>query len=130
LHGTPQHPDDLARLPTVGMLSARSGRPLPFRYLERAAPRELELAHKLVVNDTNSYVAAALAGLGIVQVPSYAVHDAVQAGRLVPLLQQLPTPLVPIHVLYAPNRYLSAKVRVFIDWAVALFEGNESLRLA
>jgi DNA-binding transcriptional LysR family regulator len=130
LHGTPQHPDDLARLPTVGMLSARSGRPLPFRYLEGAASRELELAHKLVVNDTNSYVAAALAGLGIVQVPSYAVHDAVQAGRLVALLQQLPTPLVPIHVLYAPNRYLSAKVRVFIDWAVALFEGNESLRLA
>jgi hypothetical protein len=33
-------------------------------------------------------------------------------------------------VLYAPNRYLSAKVRVFIDWAVALFERNESLRQA
>jgi DNA-binding transcriptional LysR family regulator len=129
-HGTPQTPDDLARLPTVGMLSARTGRPLPFRYLEAAALRELDLAHQLVVTDTNAYVAAALSGLGIVQVPSYAVHDAVRTGRLVALLQDRPTPLVPIHVLYAPNRYLSAKVRVFIDWAVALFEGNESVRLA
>jgi DNA-binding transcriptional LysR family regulator len=112
------------------MLSARSGRPLPFRYGDGAAAQELELAHKLVVNDTNSYVAAGLAGLGVVQVPSYAVHEALRDGRLVPLLTDLRTPVVPIHVLYAPNRYLSAKVRVFIDWAVALFERNESLRQA
>jgi DNA-binding transcriptional LysR family regulator len=129
-HGAPRDLDELARLPTVGMLSARSGRPLPFRYGDGAVLQELELAHKLVVNDTNSYVAAALAGLGVVQVPSYAVHEALRDGRLVPLLTDLQTPVVPIHVLYAPNRYLSAKVRVFIDWAVALFERNESLRHA
>jgi LysR family transcriptional regulator, regulator for bpeEF and oprC len=130
VHGVPQVPQDLARLPTVGLLSARSGRPLPFRYLDGAEAQELELAHKLVVNDTNSCVAAALAGLGIVQMPSYAVHEALRDGRLVPLLPGLQTPVVPIHVLYAPNRYLSAKVRVFIDWAVALFEANDSLRPA
>jgi DNA-binding transcriptional LysR family regulator len=129
-HGVPQGLEDLPRTPSVGMLSARSGRPLPFRYGDGAAAQELELAHKLVVNDTNSYVAAGLAGLGFVQVPSYAVHEALRDGRLVPLLTDLRTPVVPIHVLYAPNRYLSAKVRVFIDWAVALFERNESLRQA
>jgi len=31
-----------------------------------------------------------------------------------------PAPL-PIHVLYPPNRHLSAKVRVFVDWVAALF---------
>ena len=129
-HGTPQAPDDLARLPTVGMLSARTGRPLPFRYGDGAAVQALDLAHQLIVTDTNACVAAALAGLGIVQLPSYAVHDAVRGGRLVVLLPDRPAPAVPIHVLYAPNRYLSAKVRVFIDWVVALFEGNESVRLA
>ena len=38
------------------------------------------------------------------------------------------TPTIPVHVIYAPNRYLSAKVRVFIDWAVTLFERREDLR--
>ena len=91
---------------------------------------ELALHHKLVVNDTNAYLAAGLAGLGIIQAPSYAVHEAVKAGRLVPLLQDRQTPTAPVHLLYAPNRYLSAKVRVFIDWTVALFERHECLRRA
>jgi len=35
---------------------------------------------------------------------------------------------IPVHVIYAPNRYLSAKVRVFIDCAVTLCERHEDLR--
>jgi hypothetical protein len=35
-----------------------------------------------------------------------------------------------MHVIYAPNRFLSAKVRVFIDWAIDLFERHEQLRRA
>jgi len=73
-------------------------------------------------------VAAGLAGLGIIQAPSYAVHDAVKAGRLTALLQDWQTPTIPVHLVYPPNRYLSAKVRVFIDWAVALFERHSTLR--
>ena len=46
------------------------------------------------------------------------------------LLQNWCTPTIPVHVIYAPNRYLSAKVRVLIDWAVTLFERHEDLRRA
>jgi len=77
---------------------------------------------------TNSYLAAGLASLGIIQAPSYAVHEAISAGRLVALLKDWRTPTIPVHAIYAPNRYLSAKVRVFIDWAVTLFERHEDLR--
>jgi len=38
-----------------------------------------------------------------------------------------PAPL-PIHVLYPPNRHLSAKVRAFVDWAAALFEASTLMR--
>lgn len=127
-HGVPQTPDELVERPTVGMMSARGGRALPFRFADGTDESDLTLAHKLVVNDTNSYVAAALAGLGIIQTPSYTVHEAVKAGQLVPLLQNWQTPTIPVNVLYAPNRYLSAKVRVFIDWAIALFERHDELR--
>ncbi|MDR6858506.1 LysR family transcriptional regulator [Variovorax guangxiensis] len=127
-HGAPQTPEELAACPTVGMMSADSGRPLPFRFSDGTSESALTPRHKLIVNDTNAYLAAGLAGLGIIQAPAYAVHAAVKAGQLVALLEDWQTPHTPVHVLYPPNRYLSAKVRVFIDWAIALFERHDGLR--
>ena len=131
-HGAPRTPDELAARPTVGMLSARTGRPLPFRYsagtTTGTAVVEPALEHRLVVNDTNSYVTAALAGLGFIQAPGYAVDDLVAQGRLDAVLADWQTPELPIHMLYAPNRYLSARVRAFIDWTVALFERDPALK--
>jgi len=129
-HGTPTTLEELAERPTVGMISARTGRPLAFSYSDGASGSDLALSHRLVVNDTTTYVAAGLAGLGIIQAPTYAVHDALKDGRLVAVLQDRQTPTLPVYVLYAPNRYLSAKVRVFIDWVVALFERHDHLRRA
>jgi DNA-binding transcriptional LysR family regulator len=126
--GRPATPDDLSRHATVGMVSSRTGRPLPFRFLQEGSEAQPSLNHNLLVKDTNAYVAAALAGLGVVQAPCYAVHEALKEHRLEAVLRDWQTPTIPVHVLYAPNRYLSAKVRVFIDWLVALFEGHETLR--
>ncbi len=127
-HGTPATPEDLRERPTIGMMSGRNVRPLPFRFAQASGEVDLPLSHRLVVNDTTAYLAAALAGLGIVQAPAYAVHEAIRSGQLVPVLQEWDTPGTPVHVIYPPNRYLSAKVRVFIDWTVALFERHEGLR--
>ncbi|HEY9024194.1 MAG TPA: LysR substrate-binding domain-containing protein, partial [Burkholderiaceae bacterium] len=127
-HAAPRTPQDLERLPTVGLVTGRGGRPLPFRYSGDAGDIELALDHAVVVNDANVHLAAALAGLGVIQSPSYAVHEAVKSGRLVRLLEDWRTPTAPLHLVYPPNRYLSAKVRVFIDWVVTVFERNECTR--
>jgi len=129
-HGTPRVPEDLAQYPTLGMItSSGTGRAQPFRLFSDDAQTELDLHHRLVVKDTNSYLAAGLADLGIMHAPTYTVHEAIKSGRLVALLQDWKTPTFPVSVLYPPNRYLSAKVRAFIDWVVALFESHETLRL-
>jgi DNA-binding transcriptional LysR family regulator len=127
-HGRPASPQDLHAVPTIGMTSARAGRPLPFRFARGEQNLELTPTHRLVVNDTNAYVAAGLAGIGIIQAPTYCVNAAIAEGRLVALLEDWSTSSIPVHVIYPPNRYLSAKVRVFIDWIVALFERHEFLR--
>ncbi|SFM20309.1 LysR family transcriptional regulator [Variovorax sp. OV329] len=124
----PLAPQDLAKCPTIGLASTRTGRALTYQFLDADSGIELNLEHKLVVDDTNSYVAAGVSGLGIIQSPSYAVAGAIRAGQLVPLLQDWRTPTKPLSVLYAPNRYLSAKVRVFIDWTIALFERHPDMR--
>lgn len=127
-HGLPATPADLASFPTIGMTSSQTNRPLPFQFAKDGEVLELSFSHRLVANDTNSYVAAGLAGLGIIQAPTYCVHAAIAEGKLVPLLDEWRTRSIPIHVIYPPNRYLSAKVRVFIDWVVTLFERDELLR--
>src|SRR5262249_45250818 len=76
LHRMPTAPRDVEALPTLGMTSSRTGRPLPFRFSNGTESMELSLSHRLVVNDTNAYVAAGTAGLGIIQAPTYAVHAA------------------------------------------------------
>ena len=127
-HGTPHAPEQLLDLPTVGMIPSRGGQPLPFQFFYDDKTRDFALHHRLVVDDTNAYLAAGLAGLGIIQAPTYSVRDALAAGKLVTLLDDYEQQARAIHVIYAPNRYLSAKVRVFIDWIVELFEQDEHLR--
>ena len=52
------------------------------------------------------------------------MRSAIASGLLQPVLTDWQTPCVPIHVIYPPNRFLSAKVRVFIDWVAELFQAN------
>jgi len=127
-HGTPATPQDLYALPTIGLSSSRASRPLPFRFTHGEEKLELSLAHRLVVNDTNAYLAAGAAGLGIIQAPTYGVDAALGDGSLVTLFDEWSVDSIPVNVIYPPNRYLSAKVRVFIDWVVELFEGHPFLR--
>jgi DNA-binding transcriptional LysR family regulator len=127
-HGAPQAPEALQALPTVGMTTA-SGRALPFRFCEGGTEAEIALQHVLTVNDTNAYLAAGLAGLGIIQAPDYVVQAALASGQLVSLLDGCATQGIPLNVIYPPNRFLSAKVRVFIDWLIDLFDRRAQSRL-
>lgn len=76
---------------------------------------------RLIVNSVDASIAAAEQGLGIVRVLSYQVADAIAAGRLVTVLEEVEPPPVPIHLLYQPSRRTQPNVRAFIDAARARF---------
>jgi len=129
-NGTPSSPNELSEGHTlVGLVSPESTRPLAFEFLKDGEHIEVEPKRRLLLTDTNAYLAAGLAGVGIVQAPSFAVHPLVAQGRLVEVLPDWRTPIVPISIVYAPNRYMSAKVRVFIDWVLALFKRDPQLQI-
>lgn len=65
--------------------------------------------------------AAALAGNGIANLPTFLVGPDIAAGRLDVVLADYPPTELGIFALYAPNRYLAAKTRVFIDFIAARF---------
>ncbi len=64
---------------------------------------------------------AALAGLGITRLATFLIGPDLRSGRLVPLLQGYERPGIPIRVVYPHRRYLSPKVRAFMDYLVARF---------
>jgi DNA-binding transcriptional LysR family regulator len=64
---------------------------------------------------------AALAGLGVALMPDVHVSQEILAGRLVRLLPDQVKPTDGLWVMYTPHRYLSPKVRAFVDHLVRAF---------
>ena len=76
---------------------------------------------RLRVNNIFAVRDAAVAALGIAQLPNIVAADAVRAGNLVLILREWEPEQVPVHAVFASNRYLTPKVRHFIDHAIANF---------
>ena len=121
-NGVPKHPLELEEQHTViNFFSPRTGRLFP-NVFERGGERfEIAGRHKLSVNEGNAYLTAALSGLGIAQVAKFQAAPFIASGELVEILPEWKHPLIPMHVVYPPNRHLSARVRAFVEWAVEVF---------
>lgn len=72
---------------------------------------------RLVVNNMDAGVAAAVAGLGVVRTLSYQVAEEIAAGQLVPLLSEDKTPALPISLLFQSGRKTHPNVRAFVEIA-------------
>ncbi|MBB4862195.1 DNA-binding transcriptional LysR family regulator [Pseudomonas nitritireducens] len=82
---------------------------------------EVPITSRLTINQGDPLLAAAVAGLGVVLQPQELVGDALRSGTLVQLLPQYSVPTSPMHILYAPDRRLTPKLRSFLDFASAAF---------
>jgi|SRR6516165_1582308 DNA-binding transcriptional LysR family regulator len=76
---------------------------------------------RLSINNGQALRAAALEGLGIILQPEDLLQDDIQAGRLVRVLPGYEPPTRPKHILFAPDRRPTPKLRSFIDFVVAAF---------
>nr|WP_100548766.1 MULTISPECIES: LysR family transcriptional regulator [unclassified Pseudomonas] len=120
--GTPMHPRELeaAGHHTVGFLWSRTGKALPYA-MQRGEERiEAHGRPLLTVDDGNAYLAAGLAGLGMLWLPHYMAKPHLASGELVRLFEDWQMTPMPMYLAFPPNRHVSAKLRVFIDWVVAL----------
>lgn len=127
--GTPSHPDELVETQhrIVGYRSPRSGKLLRLTLRRDGETIEAQGRHVVTVDDGNAYLAAGLAGLGVLWLPRYMGEPPAARGELVPLFAGWHGEAVPLSVAYAPNRHVSAKLRVFIDWLVELMAQHAPL---
>ena len=123
-HGMPQHPLDLEsdQHHVVSYFSTRTGKRFPFDYSKNGQRYEIYGHYKVSVNDGNAYMTAGLTGLGVIQAPYFMIKPHIDAGELVPFLCDWESDPLPLYVVYPPNRHLSTKLRVFVDWIAELFD--------
>jgi DNA-binding transcriptional LysR family regulator len=114
--GVPNHPRDLAKHDCIAWLALGPLRAWWFR--ELGTDQSFPIQVRMSTTIAESAVAAAEAGLGIVQLASYQAEQGVRDGRLVVLLTQFECQTTPVNLLYTSRRLLPVKLRAFIDFAV------------
>jgi DNA-binding transcriptional LysR family regulator len=119
--GRPERWDRLSGHRMVGFRSSATGAVLPLEFIVDGVRRTAMLPMTLSVNGADSYRAAARLGLGLIQVPRYALDEDLTRGTLVPVLENTPPSPTPVSLIYPRNRLLSPRVRVFIDWVAKEF---------
>jgi len=121
-YGIPSHPDELEKNHVVvSYLSARTNRPAPMRFAQAGRKIEFAGARTVGVNESNAHLAAGLAGLGVIQTFGYLAKPHLDSGALAPILEDWQPAPYPFHLVYPPNRYVSNRLRVFIDWIAERF---------
>lgn len=127
-HGMPAHPQEIEERHTmIAYVSPRTGQLFPEIFEKGGERVEFTAKRRVTVNEGNAVLAAALAGLGVAQTARFAAARHVTSGELVEVLPDWKHPVVPLHVVYPPNRHLSAKTRAFVDWTAQLFAGHPDI---
>lgn len=119
-HGAPASPDDLPRHQTLAF--THMGALVPWRYTHQGQDRNVQIAGRVRLGNTEALRDAALAGAGIVQLGAFLVGDDLRQGRLVPLLESYAPPGAPVCAVYPHRRHLAPKVRRLIDGLAARWE--------
>jgi DNA-binding transcriptional LysR family regulator len=128
--GRPEHPRELEgrHHVSVGFLRQRTGSPRP---LELRRGEDVVIVggrHDVVIDDGDAYLAAGIAGLGVIAAPDYMTREHVASGELEPLFEGWTVAPMPLVVLSPPNRHPSERLRVFVDWAASLMDAVAGTR--
>ncbi|MFJ4290866.1 LysR family transcriptional regulator [Cupriavidus sp. NPDC089707] len=114
-HGAPQTPADVLRHTCLLFRLPSSGRDRPWQF--RSGRRDLSLMPdgEVRLGDGEALVQAAVAGLGLVQVPSYMAGQEVARGGLVEVLQKYRPAALPVSLVYPSHRHIPLRVRALAD---------------
>jgi DNA-binding transcriptional LysR family regulator len=115
--GTPTSPHDLSTHDCISYPPIQSSD--AWRFDRDGTYFVVPVRSRLVVSNVESASDAARAGVGVTVALSYHVAASIRSGELIPLLQEFQPAPVPVSFVYAPNRFMPAKLRAFLDFALS-----------
>ena len=118
-YGTPTTLDELQHHQAVNWINSNSRQVMRWRFQAADGIEEIAIPGKLILDNSEVYIAAGLAGLGLLQGMNFFLQPYIDRGQLVEVLPDIPCPQRRLSLLY-PHRHLSQKVRVFAEWLEGL----------
>ena len=115
-HGTPAHPDGLARHRAVRSTGRGSGN--EWHFVRGAERVQVTVPECFSSNQVDAALEACVAGLGVGRFLAYQVRELEAQGRLVRVLHDWQPPPTDVNLVHAQSRLLSPRLRAFMDWAV------------
>ena len=117
-YGVPRSLGDLERqkhravhfAPTLG------AKPYGWEYPHGESYARLQLPGALRVNSVQTYEAAGIAGLGLIQAPLLGIGGYLESGALVEILPDFRRKPLDVALVVAHRRNLSRRVRAFMEW--------------
>lgn len=120
-HGTPRRVEDLEHHNCVRFISQSTGRVVDWQFQSGEERTRFTPRGNLAVSALEAAVASAVLGIGIAQVSDALALPALRAGNLTPVLFDQVARGPSLNLVYPSNRYLTAKVRAFGDFAAEVF---------
>jgi DNA-binding transcriptional LysR family regulator len=120
--GTLVHPYELEAPQhcIVGFLRSGTGTvsSMTMRRSKGTAEETIEVRSRYIVSadDGNAYLAAGLAGMGVLWLPRYMAAPYAARGELLELFDDWQIEPMPMYLAYPPTRHVSPKLRAFMGW--------------
>jgi len=124
-HGRPKHPSEVTHLPCIDFYDAANACAFEWEFRNGAEVLPVKPSSRLMVSDVGAMLGACEAGAGIAQIMELGSKHIVDSGRLVELFPDWPGELFPLYALYPSRQHRAAKVRAFVDFAIAALTDTE-----
>ena len=118
-HGVPDDAAALQDLPALHYGSLRGGH--SWRLIRDGASVQAKVAPVMASDNAEVLREAAVKGLGLALLPVFIASEALERGELIEVLGDYSPPAIYITLLYPPNRHLSQRLRVLIEFLQARF---------
>lgn len=121
-HGRPATPEELVNHPC--MTYSYLDNPNHWPFINKQGDEQIIKVPKFMQANNGSFLSGvAIAGLGILRLPTFIAYESITKGVLIPILQDYSIAEVNAYAIYPPTRHLSQRVRCFIDFLVERFSG-------
>ena len=128
-HGRPKHPSEVAHLPCIDFYDAANACAFEWEFRNGAEVLPVKPSSRLMVSDVGAMLGACEAGAGIAQIMELGSKEIVDSGRLIELFSDWPGELFPLYALYPSRQHRAAKVRAFVDFAIAALTDTDAVTL-
>lgn len=122
-HGAPKTPRDLKNHRLLHFHGAPNMRTWSFKAPD-GKTEEISVQSVLCSNNVEPILDAAIRGFGVAVLPGMAAKDALDRGEIRQVLTDYSLPARILQAIYPPNRYVSAKVRLFTDFLIDRYSGQ------